>query len=573
MGQQIHYEIYCRRGAKGSWKLTEVKYDRDEAIKYAKTAMAEGTTGVKVQKETFNEETGEYLMLKIFEDGFNKIKEEPVLDEVGDTTPCFKPDDLYSYHARQTIERLIPDFLARHKVTVTELSHRADLLEKLEATGTLLQHAIQKVAVAQASSTSKPVQQIVKRLRELTTMAFKRVFDDTKKGVFPTVEAGQFGELAGKLDGQPNALYVLNGAIARHLSDASGWDDKVYRLIAMMKEADQSAGGALLVSAVDTLLAEMLSGPAALHELIGAQDNFGVALMNLVQLFLGSEPADGQRQGLISLTKRFKDDLLPEARTAIAKRLIAEFNSPRRLCPKSLIDEFKTLRQIANRVVLGVGKYLSHEDLVAAFTQRSKRLINPVTLGEYLSDAALPDEKFERLMFVEENIIGAENKRQLSTFVMTFLASKSLEAQYLSSKAPPLQRLQRLAELNSRIRRSGFQENQRAEIADALDRIACLIENQHKLFQAIDAKTPNHVEKAITVLRLFAAESFTEPRLATKAREMLAGYLAKPGFLAGYMAHTVRPEDSDADAAVVDLKHTLEKIGLTEETGLGSIAA
>ena len=46
--------------------------------------------------------------------------------------------------------RLLIDFLSRNKITITELIHRADLLEKLEATGTVYQHAIQKIAVAQA---------------------------------------------------------------------------------------------------------------------------------------------------------------------------------------------------------------------------------------------------------------------------------------------------------------------------------------------------------------------------------------------------------------------------------------
>ena len=169
-----------------------------------------------------------------------------------------------------------------------------------------------------------------------------------------------------------------------------------------------------------------------LHELIGDKDNLGAALMSLVQLFLGKEPGaeDGERQGLILLTRRFAADDLPEARTAIAGRIIAEFKSFKRLCPKSLLDEFKTLRQIANLVVDGVGKYLSHEDLIAAFTLRSQRLINQVTLGEHLADAATPDEKLERLLFVEDNIIGAENKRRLAAFVVPIVAAASFESSF-----------------------------------------------------------------------------------------------------------------------------------------------
>src|SRR3954463_1537667 len=169
MGTQIHYELFKRAGAKGGWTLHEVLSGRERAIQLAQGLMTEGqATGVKVVKETYDDDTGDYLTLKIFEDGHNQMKIEPAQEEAPNAIPCFKPDDLYSYHARATMRRLLVDFLSRNKITITELIHRADMLEKLEATGTVYQHAIQKVAVAQASSTTTPVQQIVKSLNELT---------------------------------------------------------------------------------------------------------------------------------------------------------------------------------------------------------------------------------------------------------------------------------------------------------------------------------------------------------------------------------------------------------------------
>jgi hypothetical protein len=88
---------------------------------------------------------------------------------------------------------------------VTELIHRADALEKFEATGTLYQHAIQKIAVAQASSTTTPVQQIIKSLNELATKAIARVYRDVQARLLSRGEPGGFGALADKLADQPTA--------------------------------------------------------------------------------------------------------------------------------------------------------------------------------------------------------------------------------------------------------------------------------------------------------------------------------------------------------------------------------
>src|SRR5579872_381977 len=146
---------------------------------------------------------------------------------------------------------------------------------------------------------------------------------------------------------------------------------------------------------------------------MGPAENLGQALNKLVTLFLGKQPEDGGN-GLVSLTHHFAVDDLPEARTAIATRVIAEFKSNKRLCPEFMVEELKTLRAMANRIVMGVGKYLSHEDLIAAFTLRSKRLVVQEALGQFIAEAS-PDEKIERILFVEDNIIGAENKRQLAS--------------------------------------------------------------------------------------------------------------------------------------------------------------
>ena len=77
MGREIHYEVFKRSGARGGWSLHDVRGDRDSALTSAKELMAgEKATGVKVVKETYNNDTGDYLTLKIFEDGHNQMKVE-----------------------------------------------------------------------------------------------------------------------------------------------------------------------------------------------------------------------------------------------------------------------------------------------------------------------------------------------------------------------------------------------------------------------------------------------------------------------------------------------------------------
>jgi hypothetical protein len=574
MSTQIHYELFKRVGAKGGWTMHEVLSSRDAAIKMATELMAsEKATGVKVVKETYNDDTGDYLSLKILEEGHNQVKVDVKAEDAPHALPCFKPDDLYSYHARSTMARLLTDFLSRCRVTVTELLHRGDLLEKLEATGSVFQHAIQKVAVAQAATSGQPVQHIVKSLNELTEKAIQKVYRDERAGLFLEPSAAEFAPLAVKLAGTADGAYVFNGAVARYLKDTTGWDEKVFRLIALMEQAPtEEKPRLLLLTAIDAVIAEILAGSAALRELMGPSETLAQSLTGLVELYLGKATASAA-QGLAALTASFARDELPEARTAVANRIIAELKANRRLCPASLVEELKSLRQLANRLVLGIGKYMGHDDLIAAFTLRSKRLVTQETLAPYV-DGAPPDEKFERLMFVEENVIGVENKRALAAFVAPVLTSAAFDSHFNNARTPLLARLQKLVQLQTRVSRSGFVDVTKAEIVERLDALAVQVEARGKLFDSVETRTTNQVEKAQTLLRLATTGIFTEGKLAEAARVRILSHMSKPGFLAGYVAATKKEgEVPSAEKAMAELVDLLGKIGITPETGLKSIAA
>jgi hypothetical protein len=572
----VHFEVFRQQGKGGGWSLTEAFKDREQAIAAAKDLLGEGrASAVRVVKETL-QSNGDYLSLTIFEDGkMETQKKNKKTEDIESPVPCFKPDDLYSYHARLTISRILGDWLSRQRLTVIELLHSASALEKLEATGTTFQHGIQKIAVAQASESNFPVAQIIKQLNELCTTAIHRVYKDEKKNAFPKLEAGKFGALAQKLGASLEARYILNGALAKYLANAKGWDEKLLLLLALMNEIPQEGPGrTLLLTTIDSLVAEMLNGSAALAELLGHNSDLGHALLNLVELFLGTtvNTAEGSGHGLNDLARYFAKDDLPEARTAIAGRILSELKGMKRLCPASLEEEFKMLRRLGNQLVRGQGKYLSNEDLIGAFTERSKRLVTHEPLLQFMADCKAPDEKVERLLIVEENIIGAENKRTLSTFILPIISSNGFEAQLVPT-GTVMQRLRRIAEIQERVLRSGFQDVQKSQIAVALDGVAVRIEERGRFLASIETRFTNPVERAQAILKLTTAGMFTQGDMMLKVRRLLMGSLAKPGFLASYIAHAEQEKPGDRNALVTELTGQLEGIGITQEEAYRAFAA
>ena len=570
----IHFEVFRRPDPHEDWALHDVANVREKALAMATDLLrADKSIGVKVVKQYHEGASGDHFSLTIYEEGHRSVKLDPAAEDSPPVLPCFKPEDLYTQQARTTLARLLREFLAHHRITVSELIHRADCLTKLETAGTVFQHAVQKVAVAQAASTNVPVQQIIKALHELGAKAIARVQRDHKRGHFPAVEPGGFGALAVKLANERDGLYVFGGALARHLAPFAGWSEKLSALLALLPEAPrEGAGHAMFFSAIDAVAAEIVANPLALRDLIGESATLGEALSVLAELLLGTLAARGGKfAALAMLSYQFNAGELPETRVAIGNRIIVELKSGRRLCPNSRLDELAFLREIARSLAIADPRSLNQDSLTAAFTLRSRRLVTNEALVEYLASTATPDEKIERLLFVEEHVIGSSNKKQLASILQQTLRAQDFADYFVNSGAPVMGRLRRLADLQARARRSGVREELRDEFAECLDRIATEIESRGNVLRTIEENMPDPAERAMAVLKLCIGNALTEGRVRGKARDVVLSALSQPGFLKGFLALLKGGEAPDQ--AMAELAELLELAGISREDGLKAIAA
>jgi hypothetical protein len=473
---------------------------------------------------------------------------------------CSTVEDLYQTPAKRILARLLPDFLVKYKLTATELLHRAEMLHRVESTGSLLQFVVQQVAVARASSEGRTVQEIIREFNKLIDGVIAKVHGAKRAELFPELPAGKFGALAASLAGKPDGLFILNGALALHLRDAKTWNEKALRLIAILK-AGEKDGGAFLHGAIDVILGELMATPKALDDLIGSRDTFGDFVLALVHNFLGmreqSQYADGEAMPVIAAL--MTQGALPLAHTALADRIIDEIYSLERLREDSLDEEMRIFRDITALILKGTGDVLKRDDALAALELRSKRFVTSEAVKTGLAKSVLPDEKLDWLLFAESCVCGERNKQLLAQYASRIATADSFKSRFSASGVSLSRRLQRLAALGSAITNSGFHENDRRHLAAACDGVAFELAVQTKLFETIDARSADPVGKVLTLLKLSEAGTFTEGRLSQKVRDLVIGYMATPGFLAAYIKHA----KADPAGAMSELTLRAEKIGLS----------
>ena len=96
-----------------------------------------------------------------------------------------------------------------------------------------------------------------------------------------------------------------------------------------------------------------------------------------------------------------------------------------------------------------------------------------------------------------------------------------------------------------------------------------------KFLASIETRIANPIERAQTLLKLCAAGVFTQGDLMMKARRLLMASLAKPGFLATYIAQLEKERrvGVDRDQALADLATQLQGAGIAPEDAMRALAA
>ncbi len=281
----VHYELFVRRKVGAQWTLEMATEVRATAIQNAEEVLTSGrAVAVRVSKETLDRESGEYKSIAIFTKGM--VDGGKPKKEVEERDPlCVQPADLYTAHARDRIGRLLEGWLNRHRATPFELLHRPDLVEKLEASGTDLQHALQKIAIPEAEARGVSVHEVIRHFQGLIERSIGNLTKAFKKGALPDLDKEGFAKAAIRLANDPDRAFLLGAGVAASIAPATNWLDKIARLLDLADAAPTEPGPrALALQAIEQPLSEIIGSRAGMADLLGTSDDLGSTLAAMIRL-------------------------------------------------------------------------------------------------------------------------------------------------------------------------------------------------------------------------------------------------------------------------------------------------
>ncbi|SPU44334.1 hypothetical protein [Brevundimonas diminuta] len=573
MAGPVHYEIYIRRTPPDDWSLSQAMEDRRRAMETAEDLMRDRqAVAVRVTKETMDPETMEFASVVVLTRGAPELKRKRPAPVEPRGPACRGVQDLYAPHARETIGRILEDWLGRQGATAFELLHRPDLAERLEASGVELQHAIQKVAVPEAQAVpGQSVHELMRHYQRLAEQAIERLLKAGRSRTFVDLETRSVADLAHSLTGAADRAFLMGGAVAGSLRGLTGARARLERLMDICDRAPiDGPPRALVFVAVEQILCELLGSRAGLAQILGPGLDQGSSLAAAVRMVapreVGAILAHDPRLTLLvppvegppaRLGERLAAGEFPLLAAALARMVLRELMSQRRLRPGDAVGEIDILRALATALTATAGRLLTLEEVQTAFIERSRSLVAADFVAAYVADCTSVLAEAERLTRLCENVTGGANKRAAARWLDACVASLRFETELrgrlTTEVAPPGQRLLSLVALQRSVCNAGLPERETRAVVDALGLVGGAVEADARLTMQI-ARAPAPIpQKLAALLRLAAAETGPTGPVAERARAEALRLLRAPDTRAALGAE---PQ------AVLTLRPLMQAVGL-----------
>jgi hypothetical protein len=521
MAGPVHYEIYIRKTAPAPWTLLQATEDRQQAITVAEEILADKRAiAVRVTKETLDPDTMEFASTTILTRGAPEAPKKRVVD-ADDRPNCIAPQDFYAPHARELIGRVLEDWLARNGVTVFELLHRPDLVERLEASGVEVQHAIQKVAIPESQATGQAAHELIRHYQKLVEAAMERVIAAGRKNLFLDLANRSLAEVADRLAGSADRAFVMGGVISGALVGVRGARPRLERLMDLADRAPaEGPPRALVMVGIEQILCEMMASRTNLSEILGPALDQGGSLAAVVRMVAPREiealvrmdpkmallmPAvDGPAA---RLGVRLEAGEYPILSASLARMVLRELMGPRRLRPSDPHGEIDILRTLAMSLTATAGRLLTLEEVQNAFTERSKALVTADFVQAYVDPCETVLCEAEQLTRLCENVTGIANKRSAARWLAACVTSLRFEQEMRTATQTAARKLQSLAVLNRSVRAAALSENDTEQINGAIGHVGGVVEAEAKLTAQLARAPAPPAQKLAALLRLAAGET------------------------------------------------------------------
>lgn len=523
---QIHFEIHGLRA--NSWAIQKVCDDKATAVDAAKGLYRDlDLRAIKVLKVSFDESDPNFKDKEIYYDGERVSLSSAALQDLIEPI-CQKAEDMYLPDARRAISRLLEKPLGGWRITPLELLYHQGNLQKLNDTGQILQGAVQKAAISQIQKTGQKVNERVLELYAITNSILQNLKITTKEEEIPVIEDDDLIAALNAAKENENWRRIFLMSMARHFYDIKTLDEKFEKIVEYLQYYDEPE----LLEMLDRYLSDFLSSRDRLQLILGEEDNLGDALLSLVDFVRGAKvPSPNMHPGAQRINMLLRDKKLPEVRATLAIRVRDTLMGNKSFAKSDPLKSMSYHKRLLTRLHISDGEYIGGPDAVEALQTRCERMTGSTTIAAFLGDVEHPIERIERLLLVNEGMIGAVNKRTIANYILPILENPTNVQFLIKEDVPSAVTFGRLKKLQNSIQKSGFQNYFSDKILTNLDMVGMEILTHRSVLESLKRDSGGLIQLGLNLLQLISADSLPGPTVVKTFRDFAKKIIVSEEFM------------------------------------------
>lgn len=539
-----HYEVLGRQSS--SWIVQRVCDDKKSAIESASSLFKElSLKAVKVLKVSYEGEEPGFKDKEVFFEGEREPANSKQTDIELIKPICQQASDLYRLESRRAIYNLLKNPLNGWKIVPLELLYHAENLQRLNDAGQVLQGAVQKVAISQIPKTGQKVSERVLDLYSLTNEILRDLKVQRQKDDFILVTDENLEELFEEAKQADDVDIAFMTAFCRFLRPIDTLDLKFEKILQLIADNDDLD----VLGFLDKFLADFLNLTDRLKQLIGDSENLGEGILRILDFALGqAKPSDDCHSAFARINELLQRKQLPQTQRALIHKVKTTIKGNASFVKN---DPFKSIlyhKRILNRMALKDGSHIGGQDCADALKERCAKMTGSTSIAEFLNGFDTPLDRVGRLIDIASGVIGSSNMRTIANYILPVLENPFNIGQMLDSREDDLKTLKKIAAMQTKVRRAGFQDFFANRMALQLDKIGAELYAKKDVEGQLIAASTDTVKLGLQLLRVVSEGEVSEPEVTTKIRTFAKVTIMSKEFMLALKEHASK---GDANTSVL----------------------
>ncbi|HUA56672.1 MAG TPA: hypothetical protein VMB81_31105 [Candidatus Sulfotelmatobacter sp.] len=552
MARQENFELQVFQS--DHWVTQGFSNNERDARKQAQGLLANPNYGgVRVVRDVMRA-GGKESSVVIFTQMREATKELIRAQPIDEAPMCRVAADLHTVDARNTMQRVLRQYIDKMVLTPTEIMHNHRELKRVLDFEALVPAAVSRVAALQAKEAGEEPAKRNRALFEMINDLHEQARLAAERPNLP--ELSQSTDLNGvvvrleKLVGPEQIDFFALVCLSKDLSQTRSWLGKLERLLGLLKDDGNPRSRSL----VDRVASDIFGSTNGLRDMLGRQPDLSTALCQLIDIIEGRFTPKGEETPEVTgqLARYLSSRDLVETRLALLRSVKRQLKGSAPLTHGEGEQQRKAYRDVAlrllrNGTILGGG---AMADALALGYQRfveeggaTGRRNATARCASTLDTSA---DQIRVMLALLEGELGAEHKDEFVGRIDSLIRRADSVNALTTPSLPPRDKMQQTALLHKALVASSLPEPQRAELADRVDTLLANFVEQSKIVERLDDPSASLRLRATRLVQFCASDALTRAKASKIARDRVVAHLRQPNFDQHFVADLTDPAEHTA---------------------------